>query len=148
MLARVALDVVGEPDAPTSVVATFPSEAAANPELADSLGFYETELDFYDRIGASSGMPGPACYAALRGESTDQFVLILEDLGNLRAADQVAGLDRDDLPLAWRATAAAVITVGGVDLGNERGEALGAAFLDRFIAAYDDHDLGSIITRY
>jgi hypothetical protein len=56
----------------------------------------------------------------------------------------------DDYRLAGaqRLPFTAVVVIGGLELGNERGEALGKVTLDRLIAFYDDHDFDSILAAY
>lgn len=64
------------------------------------MGSYEKEWWFYREIAHSVDASAPHCYAALFDESAPDFVLILEDLSNLRPADQLEGLSEDEVALA------------------------------------------------
>lgn len=80
------------PSAPASVVLKFPTlDQNARSKVCEPLDFYPHEVRFYQEIGLDNPLP-PArpFFAAIDDESHD-FVLVLEDLGRLRIADQTAG---------------------------------------------------------
>ena len=52
---------------------------------------------FYRALAAETPMRTPEVYYAAHDLDTDNFVLVMQDLGSLRAADQIAGCARDDV---------------------------------------------------
>ncbi len=81
---------------PASAMVKIPVPDANMRGTADVLGFYPRELAFYSEIAPGAPFGAAAIYgAAIASDSTD-FVLVLEDLGQLRSVDQVAGASLDD----------------------------------------------------
>lgn len=60
---------------------------------ADELGLYCREIDFYRDLRASVPLPTPRVHLAMQAATSTNFVLVLEDLGELTPGDQLAGLD-------------------------------------------------------
>lgn len=84
--------LVGDPDAPTSVVLKFPtSDVLARVAVCENLELYLSEVRFYQEIGPASLLPPARCYFAGFDERTHDFLLVLEDLGGKRVADQILG---------------------------------------------------------
>ncbi|MFK7916201.1 MAG: phosphotransferase, partial [Pseudomonadales bacterium] len=79
------------PGLPDTVIAKFPSPAEANREVALTYDMYEREIDFYRDIAGNIALQTPQCYHASFEHETQQFVLLMEDIGHLRIGDQVAG---------------------------------------------------------
>ena len=52
--------------------------------------FYEREVRFYEELASSLSIAVPRCYWSAYDQGSGDFVLLLEDLGVLRAADQLA----------------------------------------------------------
>lgn len=103
-LARVHLTVDG--DGPPSVIVKLPSAEPAALALADVYRFYERESGFYRHLASASGgcgIPVPRCHATVGDDNA--VAIVLEDLGDLRVGDQVAGAPRDDLERALRTAA-------------------------------------------
>lgn len=89
-LYRAHLD--GAPDLPRSVVVKLPLVAGeVRSAVCENLEFYRRETRFYQDIGLANPLPPARPYFAAFDETTHDFVLVLEDLGRLRLADQVAG---------------------------------------------------------
>ena len=96
-LARVTLEYEpGAPAGPRTLVAKL---AAEDPDIRGLVGlfrFYEREVRFYEDLAPSLSIAVPRCYWSDYDENGGNFVLLLEDLGALRAADQLApGSARD-----------------------------------------------------
>lgn len=90
---------------PASAMVKIPVPDPVQRGTADVLGFYPRELAFYSEIAPSAPFGAAAVYgAAMANDSTD-FVLVLEDLGQLRSVDQVAGASLDDARVALAAMA-------------------------------------------
>ena len=80
-----------DPDAPTTFVAKFASAAEENRAIANMLGFYTNEVQFYTTLAPHLPIHVPKCYYVAIDDSTYQFVLLIEDFGGMRIGDQVAG---------------------------------------------------------
>jgi aminoglycoside/choline kinase family phosphotransferase len=140
-ITRLALRYDGDaPGAPRRLIAKIPTAVGVNRGLGASLGAYEREVRFYQRLAARSGARTPRCYYAecdptpaaeqsqriaawfdrlprwLLGLLVRLFlwlarfdrrrsVLLLEDLGDARLGDQVAGCAPGEAARALRAVA-------------------------------------------
>ena len=75
---------------PASVVVKLPSDNPANRAIAEHFGYHARELGVYRHLLPRPGVATPTCYAT--DETADGLpVLVLEDLGQHRHGDQVAG---------------------------------------------------------
>jgi hypothetical protein len=82
----------GGPNVPTSVVVKLPMlDPRIRSEICEDLEFYLSEVRFYQEIGLANPLPPARPYFAAFDETTHDFVLVLEDLGRLRVADQIVG---------------------------------------------------------
>lgn len=79
------------PDGPTTLIAKFPSPAPENRAVAATYDMYGREVRFYQDIAAKLPMRTAECYFAAHDPTTQDFVLLLEDLIGYRIGDQVAG---------------------------------------------------------
>jgi len=92
VVAKVRLDYAGAADgAPRTLIAKFPSPVAANRAVAETYDMYGREVRFYQELSAKTSLPHPHCYYAACAPRGSDFVLLLEDLGERRIGDQVAG---------------------------------------------------------
>ena len=89
MVTRVMLTTAA--DNPQSVIAKFPSPSADNRAVASTYNMYGREVQFYDGIADKVEMRTPHCFYSAFDAASEDFVLLLEDLGHLRIGDQVAG---------------------------------------------------------
>ena len=89
MVTRVLLTTA--PGNPRSVIAKFPTPNATNRSVASTYNMYGREAMFYQGIADQVQIRAPHCFFAAIDPATDDFVLLLEDLGHLRPGDQVAG---------------------------------------------------------
>ena len=84
-------------DLPPSVVVKLPTlDVRARTNLCENLNFYLREVHFYQEIGLANPLPPARPLHAAFDDSTHDFVLVLEDLGALRNADQTIGCDATD----------------------------------------------------
>jgi hypothetical protein len=94
-LFRAHLD--GGPDVPASVVVKLPTlDTRARSAICEELGFYFREVRFYQEIGLANPLRPARPYFTAFDEATHDFVLVLEDLGRLRRADQIVGCSAED----------------------------------------------------
>ena len=82
---------VDEPGAPKTVVAKFASAAEENRDIANMFGFYNNEIQFYKHLADKVPVRVPACYYVDIEEGTNRFVLLIEDLTEMRLGDQLDG---------------------------------------------------------
>ena len=96
-LARLTITYAdGGLEPPGSVIAKFPSLHQETKERVIQMGIYEREVKFYQELAGAIPMRTPRCYFSGLDENTGEFLLLLEDLGSLRAGDQVVGLSAAD----------------------------------------------------
>ena len=94
-LFRAHLD--GGPDMPETVVVKLPTlDITARANLCEDLELYLREVRFYEEIGVANPLRPARHYFAAFDEATHDFVLVLEDLGRLRLADQIVGCQPTD----------------------------------------------------
>jgi aminoglycoside/choline kinase family phosphotransferase len=71
------------------VVVKAPTSDPGNRAIAHRFGYYAREAGTYHSLLPRPGIRAPECFAVVNG--VDGPVIVLEDLGDLRAGDQVAG---------------------------------------------------------
>lgn len=81
-----------EADAPVSVVVKIASPFEANRAQGIALGMYEAEVRFYNELADRAAVRVPRVFLAELDAGTGEFVIVLEDLGQLRTADQLEGI--------------------------------------------------------
>ena len=77
---------------PEAVIVKVPIPDETQRFTADVLGFYPRELAFYEQIADNAPFNTPAVYGSALAEEGTDFTLVLEDLGHLRAIDQLDGV--------------------------------------------------------
>lgn len=83
-------------DAPfKSLVGKFPSPSEGNRLVAKTYNMYGREVDFYQRIAPKLDLRTPKCYFGEFDESSNNFVLLIEDLKDYEIGDQVEGCSLD-----------------------------------------------------
>ncbi|MGH2399755.1 MAG: hypothetical protein ACRDF6_07900, partial [bacterium] len=96
-LARVRLHYdAPEEGAPKSLVGKFPAAVRENRDLANLFRFYEREVRFYEEIADEVELRTPKRYYSHFDEETNDFVLLMEDMGRARCGNQVEGCVRDE----------------------------------------------------
>jgi len=90
----------GSPGAePATLVVKFAHPVEANRAIAMNTRMYEREVSFFLKVAPSVDVPKPFChYAAVDTDKAENIVL-LEDLADYRAGDQVAGVSPDEARL-------------------------------------------------
>ena len=107
-LARVTLEYEpGAPAGPRTLVAKLAAEDADIRGMVGLFRFYEREVRFYEELASSLSIAVPRCHWSAYDQDSGDFVLLLEDLGALRAADQLAPGSADDARLVPPARQAA-----------------------------------------
>jgi aminoglycoside/choline kinase family phosphotransferase len=81
-----------EAGAPASVVVKIASPFEANRAQGIALGMYEAEVRFYNELADRAAVRVPRVFLAELDASSGEFVIVLEDLGALRTADQLEGM--------------------------------------------------------
>ena len=71
-----------------TLIIKLPSCDAKTREIANSGGFYEREVRFYKEFSPHRDVPAPTLYHADIDPDSGNFVIVLEDLGNLTHGDQ------------------------------------------------------------
>lgn len=89
----------GHPDLPASIIAKFPSPAPENRAVAATYNMYGREVNFYQDLASSIEVRAPACHHAEFDADSQAFVLLLEDLQDMRIGDQVAGCTLEEAHL-------------------------------------------------
>ncbi len=94
MVMRIHLEYEGGAAAtePASLVVKFAHPVEANRAIAMNTNMYEREVAFFHDIAESVDVPKPFCHYADVDTSTGQNIVLLEDLGDYRAGDQVTGV--------------------------------------------------------
>ena len=64
-----------------------------NVGISKELNFYSNEVNFYRYLADQCPVPVPACLFVDIDPETQDFLLILEDMGDAAAGDQIAGCD-------------------------------------------------------
>jgi hypothetical protein len=89
-----------EVEAPATVVAKIPTADPGGRGIAQMLGFYEKEVRFYREL--ANRVSAPRGYYANGDPAAVRYVILMEDLGNHRLGDQVAGASASDAELVVR----------------------------------------------
>ena len=95
-LARVTFNYPGNARGPKSVIAKFPAAIEQTRGLARQFKFYEREVNFYKLLAKDVSLPSPRCLHASHDLLSDDFLLLLEDLGDRRLGDQLEGCSAKD----------------------------------------------------
>ena len=101
-LARVTFTYRGDARGPASVIAKFPAAIDQTRGLARQFKFYEREVNFYSHLASDVSLPTARCFHAAHDPASDDFLLLLEDLGDRRLGDQLQGCSREDAFAAIR----------------------------------------------
>ena len=142
-------------DAPTSIIAKFPTASVEVRAMMHPARIYEREHRFYAELAASSPLRTPAPYhvtCELADQPDDErYMLLMEDLSALTPGDQVGGLSPQQAEVALVALAghhAAFWDGAGLEDAdfvpiingplNQVGAAVYEASLPGFMAAFGD----------
>jgi hypothetical protein len=81
---------------PATLIAKCQSPAAENQFIAQMMGFYLREVNFYREVAHTLDIRVPRAYHADAADDGLPFVLLLEDIEGARCPDQIAGLTPDE----------------------------------------------------
>ncbi|AGB22984.1 protein of unknown function (DUF227) [Mycobacterium sp. JS623] len=96
----------GGPDVPASVIVKLPTlDNQVRLKICEAADFYLREVRFYEQVGIANPLPPARPHFAAFDEATHDFVLVLEDLGRLRLADQTVGCSAADAEIVIDAIA-------------------------------------------
>lgn len=95
-LGRLHLTYAAEEDLPDTLVAKCATQNE-NRQVAQILDFYNREADFYNRVAPDCPMNVPDSYHADVNQETYDFVLLMEDLGDVTPPDQLVGASEDEV---------------------------------------------------
>ena len=75
----------------------FAHPVEANRQIGINTRMYEREASFFNDIAGLVDVPKPTCYFADVVPATGETIVLLEDLGEYRPGDQVAGVTVDEV---------------------------------------------------
>lgn len=90
----------GEAALPATMVAKFPAADETSRNTALALGSYENEVRFYQQVAPDLPMRTPAVYYSDIDTATASFLLLLEDMAQSTAGDQLTGCGVDQAKVA------------------------------------------------
>lgn len=91
-LARLHLTYADGASGPATVIAKCQAVAPENRFLAQAMGFYLREVNFYREVAASLPINVPRAYHADAADDGCPFVLVIDDIVGARTPDQIAGI--------------------------------------------------------
>jgi hypothetical protein len=95
-IARLHLTYANGAVGPATLVAKCQSPAPENQFLAQMMGFYLREVNFYREVANDLDIRVPHAHHADSGEDGLPFVLLLEDIAGARCPDQIEGITPDE----------------------------------------------------
>ena len=118
LLWRVVLTYDQPSSSPKSVIVKLATDDAHRLFIMQTAKFYAREVRFYDELAADAPVRVPKCIHAAIDPETSLFILILEDVGQLRHVDQLEGCGFDDAVQALRTLAKFQSRWWGQDLSD------------------------------
>ncbi len=86
-----------------TIVAKYPTSHGPTRSLINDMGYYESEVRFYQEMAQGNSIRTPQCYFAAFNPADGNFLLLLEDLSHLRTQDQLAGCSLEDVETVIKA---------------------------------------------
>jgi thiamine kinase-like enzyme len=86
----------GAGEGPATLIAKCQSPAIENRVVAQLMGFYTREVNFYSQLATSVPVRVPRCLHAEAAIEGAPFVVLLEEITGARTIDQIVGADRSD----------------------------------------------------
>lgn len=100
-LARVSLTYRGTNGGPATVIVKQPSADPGRLGLASAMGFYRSEVRFYEEIAPQVDVSTPHVYWSGLDEATNRFTLVIEDLSSdAESGDMLTGATPEQTALA------------------------------------------------
>ena len=84
------------PTGAETIIAKFPSPSPDNRAVAATYDMYGREVGFYRDVASSVSLRVPDCYHSAYNASSLDFIILMEDLRDMRIGDQVAGCSHRD----------------------------------------------------
>lgn len=103
---------------PGTVIVKFATDMPSQRGIADGLSFYQRELHFYREVAEHIPLRTPVVHACVMDTESTEFVLVMEDLSDLRPMDQITGASRDDALRSAAALAQFQAPHWGADLSD------------------------------
>ncbi|MCB1644892.1 MAG: phosphotransferase [Pseudomonadales bacterium] len=94
-LARLKLTYAGSEQAPETMIAKLAVQNE-NKAVAQVLDFYNRETNFYRKLGKECPMRVPDSYFGVVDQEAYDFVLLMEDLGDVSPNDQLVGSSEEE----------------------------------------------------
>jgi hypothetical protein len=91
--------------APATLIAKVPTQDPTLRAMMKPTRVYEREARFFDEIAPGVPISVPTCYRAAYDLDTDDYLILMEDLGNVPTGDQAVGVSVDDADRALRTLA-------------------------------------------
>ena len=88
---RLRLEYTQPCDLPATMIAKFPSDDPTSRATGKATRCYEVEASFYRDLRDALHVGAPHCYFVERDDTTDDFLLLLEDFAPCHQGDQIAG---------------------------------------------------------
>jgi hypothetical protein len=85
---------LAEEGAPATGVVKLPASIKEGMDFAESTHAYEREIRFYREVAPRTPIRVPHVFATIMEPGDNAFILVMEDLKNLTAGDQVIGMSR------------------------------------------------------
>jgi hypothetical protein len=104
-LYRITLTYAEPSGGPARVIAKLPGATEESRFVAQVLNMYRKECGFYGELAAASAAIAPRSHHVTFDPESHDFVLLLDDVGHHRQADQIAGIELADAEVAVRALA-------------------------------------------
>jgi hypothetical protein len=90
---------------PATMIAKMPTLDPGGRQVCGLFRFYEREIQFYDQLAVSMPIRTPTAYYTAMDIAADDYLLLLEDIDDLRVGDEVAGCRIAEAEVAIRAIA-------------------------------------------
>jgi len=91
--------------APATMIAKVPTQDPTLRAMMKPTRVYEREARFFDEIAAGLPIRVPACYRAAFDLDADDYLILMEDLGDTPTGDQAVGVSVDDADRVLRTLA-------------------------------------------
>ncbi len=95
-LARLHLTYAAEESLPATIVAKCAAQNE-NRQVAQVLDFYNREANFYNKVAPECPLRIPESYYSDVHQETYDFILLMEDLGDVLPPDQLVGASADEV---------------------------------------------------
>ncbi len=116
--ANTAANTTASPAPPTSVIVKMATDDPHRLFIMQTAKFYAREVRFYEELSTTAPVRVPRCFHSAIDAETSAFLLVLEDVGELRHVDQLEGCGFDDAVQALRTLAKLHARWWGHDLGD------------------------------